>query len=60
MFGKQKMPLHPLKTAVATAGVEFVWGSISLYTETFISMEPAAQGPSSRILRLGLTWWSRG
>ena len=37
-----------------------VWGRTSLYTETFISMEPAAQGPSLRILRLGLPWLSRG
>lgn len=34
MLGKQKVPLHPLKPAVATAGVEFVFGGESVFTLT--------------------------
>ena len=32
MFRKQKVSLHPLKPAVATAGVEFVFWGESVFT----------------------------
>ena len=46
MFGKQKVPLHPLKTAVATAGVEFAFGGEPVSTlkpSSLWSLQPKDQ-----------------